>query len=246
MLLVSTAMIYSYRSFGYGRHARRWRLIAGAVWSVFPAVVLIGAVVDRNALLGSALFAALWMWPAYTELFRRVYEIRVWETGRLEFEAPLRTLWLAPSELISIKRSRWSHGDQEYLAIRHRGGKFWVAWPVYDFGDFLIRLSRLNPAVLIEAPETLAPELPDKPRSTAALPADEAPWGHDGIPTVREAARAHPAFASFVWFFPLCTLLALFQETHDNLWPYLFIPLMPAMWWLLIWLCVRGWIRFDD
>ena len=50
----------------------------------------------------------------------------------------------------------------------------------------------------------------------------------------------------FQGLFPLFTLGLLFQETRDNLWPYLFIPLMPAMWWLLIWANVRGWINFDD
>ena len=78
------------------------------------------------------------------------------------------------------------------------------------------------------------------------MPADQAPWRHDGLPTVREVTKAQPVGAAFVFLFPLVTLSLLFQETRDNLWPVLFIPFMPVMWWLLIWLSVRGWIEFDD
>ena len=84
-------------------------------------------------------------------------------------------------------------------------------------------------------------------RTTEATPRDEEPpWGHNGVPTVREVVKAHPFYCAFVWFFPLFTLGLLFQETTDNLWPFLFIPFMPAMWWLLVWMNIRGWIDFDD
>lgn len=196
------------------------------------------------ACVGAAVFSALWMWPTYTDLFRRAFEIRLDDTGRLEFEAALRTIRLNAHELVSIRKASWTTNDQAYLVVRHQNGKFWIAWPLYSFDDFLDRLRHLNPTVEVAAPQTLVPKT--MPRTTAALPADEAPWGHDGIPTVGEAVRAHPFFAAFVGFFPLFILGVLFQETQDNFWPYLFIPFMPAMWWLLIWLNVRGWITFDD
>jgi hypothetical protein len=243
-------MIHSYRSFGYGRHVRLGHLVGAALWGIFPTLFLIGAIADRNPpfFLGAAAFSALWMWPAYTDLFRRAYEIRLGESGFLEFEAPLRTVSLGAHELVSIKPARWAVNDQAYLEIRDRNGKFWVAWPLHRFDDFLARLGRMNPAVKVEARARLLRELPasEKYWGTAAMPAHLAPWGHDGIPIVREAVKAHPVFAAFVGLFPLFTLGVLFQETRDNLWPYLFMPFIPAMWWLLIWLHVRGWITFDD
>src|SRR5262245_23296150 len=81
-------MISTYRSLGYGRHARRWGFVGAALWGFIPAVMLIALILARNAvgLLIVAGLAALWMWPVYTDLFRRTHEIRILETGGLEFE----------------------------------------------------------------------------------------------------------------------------------------------------------------
>jgi hypothetical protein len=85
------------------------------------------------------------------------------------------------------------------------------------------------------------------PRETWELPADEAPWGHAGLPTVREAARAHPVFACFVGLFPAFMIGLLFQEIDDNrIAAAIAIPAAPVLWWLLLWLHIRGLIDFDD
>lgn len=77
------------------------------------------------------------------------------------------------------------------------------------------------------------------------LPAEDAPWGHDGLPTVPEAARAHPFFATFVCVFPAFAVGMLFQEMRNE-WAIYAIPFAPGMWWVLMWLHIRGWINFDD
>ena len=243
-------MVHAYRSFGYGRHARLGRLVGAGIWSIFPASLLVDAVADTNVLelLGAAAFSTVWMWPAYTRLFRRAYEIRLHESGVLEFEAPLRTVTVGAHEFVSIKQSRWTENDRVFIEIRHGGRKFWVAWPLHRFDDFVKRLDQMRASVRIDTRTELLQAAPESEKywKTAAMPADLAPWGHGDIPTVREVVKAHPVFSAFVGVFPLFTLGLLFQETRDNLWPYLFIPCMPAVWWLMIWLHVRGWITFDD
>jgi hypothetical protein len=176
--------------------------------------------------LAAAGFGLVWMWPIYTGLFRRTYEIRVWQTGLLEFEAPLRTFRLSAYELISISRAKWIVNDQAYLSVRHRRGKFWVAWPLHDFDDFLARLCILNPAVEIEEPETLAPELPEK--TTA---------------TTREVIRESPIGAAVVLVIVLAVCYATLREHISG--PGA-VAAGVVIWFALMFGVGRGWVTFDD
>ena len=220
-------MVQTYRSFGASRWARLGHLVDAAIWGFLPAAALVGAVIQRNPalFLGAAVFAAVWMWPVYTDLFRRAYEIRLWNTGRLEFEAPLRTFRLGAHELVSIALATWAVNDQAYLVVRHGGGKFWVAWPLHDFADFLDRLQALNPILKIEDPEELAPELPEKRTATT-----------------REVIRQSPIGALFV----LAMVGAVCYATlHDHLGPVGAIGAGVAIWLALMFGVGRGWVTFD-
>jgi hypothetical protein len=221
-------MIHTYCSFGYGRHARMGQFVGAAFWGVFPAAGLIAGIADRNAafFLGAVGFAVVWMWPMYTDLFRRAYEIRIWETGRLEFEAPLRTFRLGAHELVSIRPAKWTINDRAYLVIRHQGGKFWLAWPLHDIDDFIGRLSGLNPAVVIEESETLAPELPEK--TTA---------------TTREVIRASPIGAAIVL---AIVGVVCFLALHEHVGPVGAVATGVVIWVALMFGVGRGWVRFDD
>jgi hypothetical protein len=83
-------------------------------------------------------------------------------------------------------------------------------------------------------------------REPLQLPPDEAPWGHDGIPRVTEVVKAEPLIAGFVALFPLFGLWLTFQGTHGSNWSLLFVPAMPILWWVLMWLAIHGYIDFDD
>src|SRR4051812_49337994 len=80
LLCEKVRMIHTYRSFNHGRHARLGHFVGAAIWGIFPAAGLISSIADGDAALFLAVvgFAVLWMWPIYTDLFRRAYEIRVW------------------------------------------------------------------------------------------------------------------------------------------------------------------------
>jgi hypothetical protein len=73
------------------------------------------------------------------------------------------------------------------------------------------------------------------------------PWGPDGPPTVREVVRAQPFFAAFVFLF---AALVCGVVLSDHAGPATAIVLgmliVPAVWWLLVFAAIRGWINFDD
>jgi hypothetical protein len=80
------------------------------------------------------------------------------------------------------------------------------------------------------------------------LPAEEAPWGHRGSPTVREAARAYPFTAVAVAFTALVIAAVVPQALRLSP-PYavaLFTVLAPTAWWLGMYAAIRGWVDFDD
>jgi len=221
-------MTHTYRSFGYGKHARLGHLVGAALWGLFPAAGLVAAVANLDAalLLATVAVAALWMWPIYTDLFRRAYELRLSETGNLEFDAPLRTLRLGAHELLSIRRAKWTINDQAYLVIRHRTGKFWLAWPVHDFDDFLGRLRWLNPTVDVERPESLAPNLPEKTTATTL-----------------EVIRQEPIGAAIVL---AIVGVICFVSLRDHIGPVGAVASGVVIWAALMFGAGRGWVSFDD
>jgi hypothetical protein len=84
------------------------------------------------------------------------------------------------------------------------------------------------------------------PHEPVRMPPEEAPWGHDRTPTVREYTRAYPVSAAFVGVVGLIATWLLHQNTRNDLWPILFIPIVPLFYWTSIWLFIHGWIEFKD
>jgi hypothetical protein len=219
-------MIHAYRSVGYGTHARLTHLVGGAIWGMFPGAGLISAITHADAMLflGVLAFSTLWMWPVYTDLFRRTYEVRLRASGIVEFEAPLRTYRLGTHEVLSITPAKWTVNDQHYLVVRHRGGKFWLAWPVDEFRDFAERFWELNPAAEIETPP-IDLSMEEPPGTTRAL--------------LREA----PLAAAFMLaFFGLFCFVAL----HHHVGALGSIAIGVVVWFALMFGAARGWVHFDD
>jgi hypothetical protein len=80
------------------------------------------------------------------------------------------------------------------------------------------------------------------------LPAEEAPWGHDGLPTVREAVRAYPLVGVVAALMALGIAAVVPQALRLSP-PYavaLFTVLAPTAWWLGMYAAIRGWVDFDD
>ena len=77
------------------------------------------------------------------------------------------------------------------------------------------------------------------------FPANEAPWGHDGLPTVREAASAYRWEAVFVFFFSAFVSIVIFNWMRPAYAKPAYTLLVPTLWWLLMFGAVRGWVDFD-
>jgi hypothetical protein len=85
-------------------------------------------------------------------------------------------------------------------------------------------------------------------RERLELSVEEAPWGHGGLPTVREAARAYP-FAAVAAAFIALGIAAVVPQALRLSPPYavaLFTFLAPTAWWLEMYAAIRGWVDFDD
>jgi hypothetical protein len=78
------------------------------------------------------------------------------------------------------------------------------------------------------------------------MSAEEAPWGHDRIPTVREYTWAYPTSAAVIGIVGAILIWLLFQETRNDLWPIVVVPIVPLFYWTSTWLFVRGWIEPGD
>lgn len=221
-------MVHTYRSFGYGKRARLGHFVGAAIWGSFPAAGLVAGIahLDATLFLAAVGCSVLWMWPIYTDLFRRTFEVRLAETGSLEFEAPLRTYLLGAHELVLIKRANWSVNDQAYLEVHHRSGKFWLAWPVHDFDDFMRRLRELNPAVAITGSETLAPELPEKTTATTSEVIGQSPLGAAIVLAVVGA---------------IC-----FVTLREHVGPVGAVAAGVLIWLALMFGVGRGWVDFED
>ena len=136
-----------------------FRALGIPVVTAFSLVVLLGvnfswltAMTNETirGLIPMYLFGVAVSGPLGLRLLRMPFEIVLRKDSTVGARSWLRTIELRPQDIISIHTGGWSDPRRVQVHVRHKGGKICLFNQFCDFGDFLVRLRSLNPAVKIK------------------------------------------------------------------------------------------------
>ena len=145
------------------------------LFALLPLVGLQISPPDWTGLAISAVFiaAAVIVYVGARTHWRDVgcVEVRLDDDGMCELETADHVTRVHVSEIRAVEYSRSSESGAETYVIRHRTGKAQLGGRTTDFGDFLRRLTALNPAVDVSSfPAVVTETLPAKTSEPTRTP----------------------------------------------------------------------------